>query len=79
MKKSIRIIITLVVGFVIAIVLMSIAIYFGYSDAYAQGGLEHVVNVLGLDIYHLKLNGNDYVGVSNGPAMGKFCYNTIVI
>lgn len=79
MKKSIRIIIILLVGFVIAIVLMAIAIYFGYSDAYSEGGLEHTVNLLGLDIYQLKLVGNEYIGVSDGPAMGKFSCLVMVV
>lgn len=79
MKKSIRIIITLAAGFAIAIVLMSVAIYFGYSDAYAQGGLEHSVHLLGLDIYHLRLAGNEYIGQSNGPAMGKFSCLVMVV
>ena len=73
MKKSIRIAIVLAIGFGIAMVLMAVAIYFGYSSAYAQGGTDHEVYLLGLNIYHLHLDGSSYVGSSNGPAMGGIC------
>ena len=73
MKKSIRILITLAVGFGAAMALMAVAIYFGYSNAYVQGGAEHDVYLLDLNIYHLQLDGSRYVGSSNGPAMGGIC------
>lgn len=73
MKKSIRIAITLAIGFGGAMALMAAAIYLGYSNAYAQGGADHEVYLLGLNIFHLHLDGSRYVGSSNGPAMGGFC------
>lgn len=73
MKKSIRIAIALAIGFGAAMAVMAVAIYFGYSNAYAQGGTDHEVYLLGLNIYHLHLDGSRYVGSSNGPAMGGIC------
>ena len=73
MKKSIRIAIALAIGFGAAMALMAVAIYFGYSNAYAQGGTDRAVNLLGLNIYHLHLDESRYVGSSNGPAMGGIC------
>ena len=73
MKKSIRIAIALAIGFGAAMAVMAVAIYFGYSNAYAQGGADHEVYLLGLNIYHLHLDGSRYIGSSNGPAMGGIC------
>ena len=35
MKKKIKILIALIVGFALAMLLMSVAIYFGYTNAYS--------------------------------------------
>lgn len=79
MKQKYRIAITLGIGFAIAMLIMSIAIYFGYSGAYRAGGNTHEVYLLGLNIYYLKLAGSKYVGSTNGPIMGTFCAIIMVV
>lgn len=70
MKPIVRRIITLACGFGVALLFMAIAIYFGYSNAYRQGTTTSEVYMFGLNIYHLALSGEKYIGTSNGPAMG---------
>lgn len=73
MKPAIRRLITLACGFGFAMLLMAVAIYFGYSNAYRQGTDTSEVYMFGLNIYHLVLSGEKYSGTSNGPAMGGVC------
>lgn len=70
MKPIVRRLITLVCGFGIALLFMAAAIYFGYSNAYRRGTETSEVYMFGLNIYHLVLSGEKYIGTSNGPAMG---------
>lgn len=73
MKPAVRILITLACGFGVAMLFMAVAIYFGYSNAYRQGADTSEVYMFGLNIYHLTLSGEKYVGTSNGPAMSGVC------
>lgn len=73
MKNKVKLILALVIGFVIAMIIMSIAIYFGYTSAYSTGVELFTVRVLGIPIYELSKTGTEYAGVSNGICMGMFC------
>lgn len=72
MKSGLRIVIALAIGFGVAMLLMAIAIYFGYLKAYAGGGDTYPVKLIGITIYHLTLDNGEYVGTSAGPNMGAF-------
>lgn len=72
-KKTVKLILALVIGFVIAMIIMSIAIYFGYTNAYSTEVEFFTVRILGIPIYGLSKTGTGYVGVSNGICMGMFC------
>ena len=65
MKRKTKIILALIIGFVFAMVVMTIAIYFGYVSV--------TVKALGIPIYELKKRGTDYIGISKGMFMGLFC------
>lgn len=73
MKAVTRIMIFLGIGFVFAMVSMSIAIYFGYSKAYNHEVNCTSVKLLGLKIYQLVKHGNKYNGKSIGTNMGIIC------
>lgn len=60
-------------GFAAAILLMGIAIYFGYRSAYAADAGRYTVRLLGLAIYELTKSGGGYAGRSLGPNMGVLC------
>lgn len=53
MKKKIKILIALIVGFALAMLLMSVAIYFGYTNAYSTDVNTLTVKILGIPIYEL--------------------------
>lgn len=73
MKKKVKPILALVSGFAIAMIIMSIAIYFGYTSAYSTEVEMFTVRILGIPIYELTKTGTEYVGASNGICMGVFC------
>lgn len=73
MKRWLRILITLAIGFGIAMLLMTVAIYFGYSHAYVDGGVSYTVRLFGLGIYELTQVGDRYSGASVGTNMGVVC------
>lgn len=73
MKKKVKLILALVIGFVIAMIIMSIAIYFGFTSAYSTGVESFTVRILGIPIYELAKTGTEYTGASNGICMGMFC------
>ena len=73
MKKKRNIMIAAVVGFAIAMILMSIAIFCGYTAAYKTDESIYVVKLAGLSIYELTRSGKDYVGASIGTHMGIVC------
>ncbi|MEE8808284.1 MAG: LlsX family protein [Lactimicrobium sp.] len=72
-KKNIRIVIALAVGFVLAMICMSIAIYSGYTQAYRTDVSTLTVRILGIPIYQLTQTGAKYTGSSMGPYMGAVC------
>lgn len=73
MKRRTKRILALAAGFAIAMILMSIAIYFGYTGAYRTGGALFTVRLCGLPIYDLTWTGDAYAGASRGPYMGLVC------
>lgn len=73
MKRWLRVLIAVGAGFGIAMLIMTMAIYFGYTHAYASGGALYDVRILGIKIYELALDGEKYSGVSIGENMGIFC------
>ncbi len=73
MNKKIKIIIALVTGFVIAMMLMGVAIYFGYTKAYSIHVDALTVRILGIPIYELTKAGSEYAGKTMGTYMGIFC------
>lgn len=73
MKKSVKRIIAVAIGFAFAMLLMSVFIYIGYTNAYSSGVDTFNVNVLGIPIYNLTKVGSKYVGESKGIYMGLLC------
>ena len=73
MKMQIRILITLAIGFVIAMLLMSVKIYFGFANAYSTNVNALTVKILGIPIYELTKSGSEYFGKSIGTHMGAIC------
>lgn len=72
MKKKVKILIALVVGFAVAMLLMSVVIYFGYTNAYSTDVNALTVKILGIPIYELTKSGTKYVGKSIGIYMGQY-------
>ena len=73
MKMKNRILIALAVGFVIAMLLMSVKIYFGFTNAYSTNINVLTVKILGIPIYELTKSGSEYFGKSIGTHMGAIC------
>lgn len=73
MKKHVKITIALVGGFVAAMLLMTIAIYIGYTKAYDTGVETLIVRLVGIPIYMLTKSGSKCVGQSQGVYMGLVC------
>ena len=73
MKKKIKLLLTLIVGFAVAMLIMGIFIYFGYVKAYETGVELFTVKILGLPVYQLIKTGDSYVGENMGIYMGIFC------
>lgn len=71
MKK--KILIELLFGFIFAMLLMSIVIYFGYTEAYSTNIDTLTVKILGIPIYKLTKSGTEYIGKSIGIYMGLVC------
>lgn len=69
MKQGVKIILALVIGFAVAMLLMTVAIFFGYTNAYDTGVETFVVRFAGIPIYKLTKSG-DYVGESQGVCGG---------
>lgn len=70
MKRKIKILIALIVGFALAMLLMSVAIYFGYTNAYSTDVNTLTVKILGIPIYELTKSGTEYIGKSIEVYMG---------
>ena len=73
MKMKNRILIALAVGFVIAMLLMSVKIYFGFTNAYSTNINVLTVKILGIPIYKLTKSRTEYFGKSIGIHMGAVC------
>lgn len=73
MKKHVKITIALAGGFVVAMLLKTIAIFFGYTQAYDTGVETLIVRLVGIPIYMLTKSGSKYVGQSQGVYMGLVC------
>ena len=73
MKMINRILIALAVGFVIAMLLMSVKIYFGFTNAYSTNINVITVKIFGIPIYELTKSGTEYFGKSRGIYMGAVC------
>ena len=73
MKMKNRILIALAVGYVIAILLMSVKIYFGFTNAYSTNINVLTVKILGIPIYELTKSGTEYFAKSIGIHMGAVC------
>lgn len=72
-EKYVKITIALVCGFVVAMLLMTIAIFFGYTKAYDTGVEALIVRLFGIPIYTLTKSGSKCVGQSRGVYMGLSC------
>lgn len=73
MKKKDKIILALVIGFIVAMLIMAIAIFFGYAKAYSTGVETSFVRLLEIPIYQLTKSGSEYIGESKGIFMGIVC------
>ena len=73
MKKKIKILLALIVGFALAMLLMSVAIYFGFTNAYSTDVNALTVKILGIPIYELTKSGTEYICKSIGIHMGAVC------
>lgn len=73
MKKHVKITIALVGGFLVAMLLMTIAIFIGYTQAYNTGIEASIVRLVGIPIYTLTKSGSKYLGQSQGSYMGLVC------
>lgn len=73
MKKRVKIAIALAIGCLVALMLMSIVIYFGYTNAYRTSVDTLTVELFGFPIYELTKSGTAYVGKTIGVYMGAVC------
>ena len=73
MKKRTKILIALIVGLALAMLLMGIAIYFGFTNVYSTEVNMLTVKMLGMPIYELTKAGTEYVGNPIGIYMGAVC------
>lgn len=73
MKKKTKIILALVIGFGVAMLIMTIAIFIGYTKAYNTGVETSLVKIIGIPIYQLTRSGSEYIGESKGSFMGIVC------
>jgi uncharacterized membrane protein YccC len=78
-KKTKGIIISAVIGFAVAMILMAILIYFGYCTAYNSNVESMNVSMFGLNIYSLTKVGDSYNGLALGTNMGVICGIFIVV
>lgn len=73
MKKKAETVLSLIIGFAVAMIFMGAAIYFGYSNAYRLGVERYTVKLLGISIYELTWIGAEYAGAAIGKHMGLIC------
>ena len=79
MKNFLKTLVTILTGILIAMALMSIAIYFGYTEAYATNVEKLTVKMIGIPIFKLMKTGTEYTGTQMGPNMGIICGIFIVL
>ena len=53
-------------------IIMSVVIFFAYTNAYKTGADKSIVKLLGLPIYEIVKSGTKYTGHSKGIYMGVF-------
>lgn len=53
--------------------IMAIAIFFGYTKAYSTDAETSLVRLIGIPIYELTKSGSEYIGESKGIFMGIVC------
>lgn len=70
-EKRITILIALIAGSALAMLLMSVAIYFGFTNAYSINVNALTVKIAGIPIYELTKSGTEYAGKSIGIQEGK--------
>lgn len=73
MKKKTKIMLAIAIGFAIAMLIMTIAIYFGYINAYRMDVETFFVRLIFIPIYKLTKIGAEYMGEPQGVFMGIFC------
>ena len=73
MRKKKKILIAMLVGFALAMLLMCVAIYFGFTNAYSKNVCALTVKILGIPIYEITKSETEYVGKSIGIYMGAVC------
>lgn len=78
-KKILWLVVALTIGLVIAMIIMTVAIYFGFSTAYSLGTSNYSVKILGLKIYELSKVRDTYTGTSVGVNMGIFCMGCMAL
>ncbi|MFQ7602306.1 MAG: DUF5963 family protein [Faecalimonas umbilicata] len=72
-EEKIKIIVVLVIGFVVAIILISVAIYFGDINVYSTSVDTLPVKIFGIPIYELTKSGTKYIGKTIEIYMGVVC------
>ena len=70
MKKILKIAVPILTGLLIATVVMTVIISFGYTEAYASNVDTLTVKMVGIPIYELAKTGAEYTGTALGPNMG---------
>ncbi len=73
MKKFLKIAVPILTGFFIAMILMGVMIYFGYTEAYASNVETLTVKMAGIPIYELTKTSTEYTGTTLGTNMGIIC------
>ncbi len=73
MKIFLKTAVPILIGFLIAMTLMAIMIYFGYTEAYVSNIETLTVKMVGIPIYELTKTGAEYTGTALGPNMGIIC------
>ena len=73
MKNSKTIIIAIIVGLAVAMLVMAVAIYLGYTNAYISNVNEINISIFGINIKKKKKNVDKYIGSSIGQNMGIIC------
>ncbi len=68
-KQFKRIIIEIIAGIILAVILCSIWIGFGYYEAKAKDISEYIVRFFGIQIYAISKEAGNYKGIANNQNM----------